>query len=57
MRNKNAVKENQARWRLLGFSLMTLGGAGLEGCYLRAAEEDVSGAAEKKARPLTQTTD
>jgi len=54
MRNKNAVKENQARRRLIGFSLLTLGGAGLEGRYLRGAEEDVSGAIEKEAHPLAQ---
>lgn len=55
MRNKNAVKEHLARRRLLGFSLLTLGGAGLEGLYLRDAEEDGRGAGEKEARSLTQT--
>lgn len=38
MRNKHAVKENQARRRLLRFSLFTLGGAGLEGSAPACAE-------------------
>jgi len=45
MRNKNSVKENQARRRLLRFSLFTLGGMGLEGSYLPT--KDLS--SEKKA--------
>lgn len=42
MRNKNAVKENQARRRLLRFSLLTLGGAGIEGStpHLARKEEE-----------------
>lgn len=40
MRNKHSVKENQARRRLLRFSLFTLGGMGLEGSYLPMKEEN-----------------
>lgn len=39
MRNKNSVKENQARRRLLRFSLFTLGGMGLEGSYLPTKDQ------------------
>jgi hypothetical protein len=45
MRNKNSVKENQARRRLLRFSLFTLGGMGLEGSYLPTKDQS----SEKKA--------
>jgi len=45
MRNKNSVKENQARRRLLRFSLFTLGGMGLEGSYLQTKDRS----SEKKA--------
>ncbi len=39
MSQKHAVQENQARQRLLRFSLFTLGGIGLEGRYLQTNEE------------------
>lgn len=40
MLNKNAVKENQARRRLMRFSLLTLGGAGMEGSTQRVVREE-----------------
>ncbi|WP_195918389.1 hypothetical protein [Erwinia sorbitola] len=42
MRNKQAVKENQARRRLLRFSLFTLGGAAVEGSMQCLAEEGMA---------------
>ena len=48
MRNKNAVKENQARRRLLRFSLLTLGGAGLEGSTQHLAGKEEGEESDKK---------
>ncbi|WP_168416077.1 hypothetical protein [Erwinia amylovora] len=39
MHNKNQLKENLKQQRLLRFLSFTLGGVGLEGSYLQAAEE------------------
>ncbi|CAY73757.1 hypothetical protein [Erwinia pyrifoliae] len=41
MRNKNKLKDNLKRQRLLRFLSFTLGGVGLEGSYLQAAEDQL----------------